>query len=94
MTGVQTCALPISINFIKEGAVIPTPGDDQMRHGNVGISFALRTPLLLRFPFIKEVDAHGINEDWIMMKNLMESGCKIHVSPRIAYFVRPTCIAE
>lgn len=77
------------MKYGSNSLVMPRFGTKRLSRGNVGISFALKTSLFIQFPFIKEDPINDVNEDWIMIKNLMESGCKIHISDKIAYKVRP-----
>ena len=52
--------------------------------GDVGISFVMRTQLCRQIRFTNRVA-----EDWMMIEAVRDRGCKIQVSQRVAYFVRP-----
>jgi hypothetical protein len=39
-------------------------------------------------PFIRELPAQGIHEDWAMIRDVREAGMKVQVSEHTAYFVR------
>ena len=78
------------VHHTKQGTTVPR--DDQpLGQGNVGISFAMKTELLKKHPFIREGFSPGSlpSEDWAMIQTLQNAGYKIKISPRIAYYVRP-----
>lgn len=62
------------------------PQDDCVRHGNVGISFAVRTRLLHSTPF--RADYLYSNEDFELLHDLEERGALIRFSPDCCYLVR------
>jgi glycosyltransferase involved in cell wall biosynthesis len=62
------------------------PRDDNVRHGNVGISFAVRTSLLRKTPF--RADFTSSNEDYELLNDLEQQGARIRFSPACCYLVR------
>jgi glycosyltransferase involved in cell wall biosynthesis len=62
------------------------PRDDCVRHGNVGISFAVRTRLLRSTPF--RSDFTYSNEDYELLHDLEQRGARIRFSPNCCYLVR------
>jgi glycosyltransferase involved in cell wall biosynthesis len=64
------------------GAVPYTTNVDELKYNEVGISFALKTELALKFPF-----ENMIGEDYELIMRVKESGAKIKISERIAYFI-------
>lgn len=71
--------------------IVPHPHDDTIRHGNVGISYAVRyDPWMREFRFIKEKlqqEGPDGNEDIQLLLRFKQSGAKIHVSPHVTYHV-------
>lgn len=67
--------------------LIPRPGLP-LFHGNVGISFAMRTPLFQAHPFLPGPPL-TINEDYGMVRLLVDQGRAVVVSSQPAYVVRP-----
>ncbi len=69
--------------------VIPQTNEvENLKLGGVGISFALKTELAKRFPFITEDRESVLHEDWEMIKTLREKGYRVKISERVAYYVR------
>jgi glycosyltransferase involved in cell wall biosynthesis len=62
------------------------PRDDAVRHGNVGISFAVRTRLLRTTPF--RADFTDSNEDYELLRDLERQGARIRFSADCCYLVR------
>jgi glycosyltransferase involved in cell wall biosynthesis len=62
------------------------PRDDVVRHGNVGISFAVRTRLLRTTPF--RADYIHSNEDFELLRDLELRGATIRFSADCCYLVR------
>lgn len=62
------------------------PVDDAVRHGNVGISFAVRTRMLRDTPF--RADFLYSNEDYELIHDLEQLGARIVFSPHCCYLVR------
>ena len=61
---------------------------DGLIHGEVGASFLMRTEVCREFPYVKEVVEQGYNEDWEMISAVRTAGYRIHISQRVAYFIR------
>ena len=61
---------------------------------NVGISFACKTTLARKHPFIRGADAFNENEDFKPLKTFEENGAKIVFSPHIVYRVKPSGEAQ
>lgn len=67
--------------------VLP-PADGRLRHGTVGISFAMRAELAEEHAFIAEDWSQNLNEDWAMIAEFQENQRRIFLSPHTDYLVR------
>jgi len=67
---------------------VPRPGWP-ITHGNVGISFAMRTSVARAHPFIAGPPFTMRGEDYELVRRLMDEGAPIALSPHVAYIVRP-----
>lgn len=66
---------------------ITTP--DQLEYGNVGTSYAMRTELARRYPYVRENRSIGYFPDWEMIHTLRDNGHQILIVTHVAYNVRP-----
>ena len=67
--------------------LIPRPGL-VLFHGNVGISFAMRTALWTQHPFLPG-PPRSINEDYGLVRLMQDQERRVAVSQAVAYIVRP-----
>lgn len=58
-------------------------------HGNVGISFAVRTAWFRENPFIAGPPRTMRGEDYELVQRATEQGCTVVISPEVAYVVDP-----
>lgn len=73
-----------------EYGLIPRPLPDvPLFHGNVGISFTLRTELFRAHPFIAGPPLTMRGEDYELVTRLVEHDARLVVSGAVAYLVRP-----
>jgi hypothetical protein len=72
------------MNYLAHGCIIPNPVDSQIKFGNVGISFAFKTP---RKPILFSNNSHG--EDYIFVDNLIKSGYRYTITDEVCYIVNP-----
>ena len=67
---------------------VPRPGWP-LDHGNVGISFMVRTDLWRANPFIAGPPATFRGEDFELVRRFMDQGRTIALSTEVGYIVRP-----
>ncbi len=72
------------MNYLAHGCIIPNPVDSQIKFGNVGISFAFKTP---KKPILFSNNSHG--EDYIFVDNLIKSGYRYTITDEVCYIVNP-----
>jgi glycosyltransferase involved in cell wall biosynthesis len=66
-----------------DGMILPDHTDsDRLVYNWVGISFAMRTSVALKYPF-----KTMIGEDYDLIQRVRRAGLRLVVSPQVAYFV-------
>jgi glycosyltransferase involved in cell wall biosynthesis len=75
----------VIFQMLQNGADGPIPRPGQLYNGNVGMSYAIRTELLARFPFVPPTMAES--SDWLHIKQLMDAGAVIKRVDKVAYYV-------
>lgn len=73
----------------RDGRILPPPDSATLAFGQVGISYAIRTPLARAYPFVREDVDSGYHEDWELIRTLYKEQFPIHISSHVAYYVRP-----
>lgn len=82
--------------FHNELGVLPRPAEPSLTWGQVGISFAVSKPFLLRthLNFLEEHDPYNpilgeaFNEDIDFLRRASLAGARVLLHPSVAYFVR------
>jgi len=70
--------------------LVPRPGTEtQLIHGNVGISFAMRTALFREHPFIAGPPLTMRGEDYELVRRMLDQGRYVVVSGDVGYVVNP-----
>ena len=67
----------------KDNRILPELYTNNFYIGKVGISFAVKTPIIKKFKFIPSK-----TEDFDLLKKLRQKSYKIMISPYIRYLVR------
>lgn len=68
--------------------ILPDPFDPKLELGMVGISYAVKTPLLKIHNFIEEEPEKRRHEDFMLLNDLLEAGAAVIVVPEVLYYVR------
>lgn len=70
--------------------LVPRPGTEtQLIHGNVGISFAMRTSLFREHQFIAGPPLTMRGEDYELVRRMLDQGRYVVVSGDVGYVVNP-----
>ena len=71
------------------GGVLPTVTDPtQLRFGEVGCSYAVKTDVARRHGWIAEPCTNMLAEDWEMIRSVRDNGGVIRIVPEVVYRVR------
>ena len=72
----------IVFRMLKRQRIIPRPDTRQLIPNDVGISFIVKTDIVIKNPFIQ-----GGGEDYTFLKNLYDKKYNINLSKHLTYFV-------
>ena len=66
-----------------EGMILPGHTDiDRLAYNWVGVSFAMRTAVALKYPF-----KNMLGEDFDLIQRAVKAGLRLEIDPRVGYFV-------